>query len=90
MPNSWKDHSRTAWSESDENRLPSDERLKIGTLQRIADATEAMAKNHVALTRERDMYERMYRDRQATCERLARQVSALRGVITKLKKRGAR
>lgn len=60
--------------------------IKLGALQRIADATEMMAKNHVRLVADRDMYEKMYRQQVATTERLSRQVSALRGVITRLKK----
>lgn len=83
----YRERSRTNWGSSEEALTL--EQINAGALMRIADASEAMAKNHVALMREREMYERMYRERQATCQRLSRQVSALRGVITKLK-RGAR
>ena len=64
---------------------PSDTQIACGALQRIADATEVMAKNHAALIAERDRYERWYKEAKAGAERLARSNSALRGTITRLK-----
>jgi hypothetical protein len=68
---------------------PDREEIKLGCLQRIADATEAMAKNHVQLQNSLDYYKRAYNDEIESRRRLVRQVNALRGVITKLKKKAA-
>lgn len=65
---------------------PSNEDIQIGCLQRIADAAELMAKEHARLVRDRDYYERGYRERGAEIERLIRQRSALRGAITRMKR----
>jgi hypothetical protein len=62
------------------------EHLKLGALQRIADATENMAGNYTRLQSERDELRRLYRERGAEVDRLVRQIASLRGVITKQKK----
>lgn len=56
--------------------------LDIGTgcLQRIADALDAMAGDQVRLKEERDTYLAAY-------NKAERQIKALRGVITRLKKK---
>ncbi len=85
---SWKDHSRTEWSSRpDSVSTPSDDRLKIGCLQRIADAAELMAKSHATLVAERDRYKRWYEEADARCAKRNLSIAALRGVITKLKKK---
>ena len=53
-------------------------------LQRIADATETMAKNHDELQRRAESFERMYKDQRRRAKSLERSNAALRGVITKL------
>lgn len=60
--------------------------IKIGCLQRIADATETMAGNYIALIEERDRYMQWYRQEQSSVAMLERSISAFKGVITKLKK----
>ena len=87
MNSSWKDASRIAW----ENGSLSDaqlgtERLTVGCLQRIADATEKMAHNYQQLITERDRYERWYEQEKRSRQALERRVAALRGRITKLLK----
>lgn len=62
------------------------EEIKTGALQRIADATEVMARNYQQLIDERDTFRRWYRSEKAANERLARSNAALRGTITKLKR----
>jgi hypothetical protein len=69
------------------NTAPTLEEINSGSLQRIADAVELMAKNHAALLEERDRYKRRWEeelDRRAARDQT---ISALRGVITKLKKK---
>jgi hypothetical protein len=61
------------------------EHINAGSLQRIADATELMAKNYLQLQSDRDLYKRWYNESSAQKAKLYRQISALRGVITKLK-----
>lgn len=66
---------------------PTADDLRLGCLQRIADATEAMAKNHDDLVRQRDNA-RADRDFwRRECERERRSAIALRGVVTRLKRK---
>lgn len=65
------------------------EEINCGSLQRIADAMDKMASSYDRLREERDRYEQWYRDRNLRVEELERQVAALRGVITKLRNKGA-
>ena len=66
---------------------PTLEEIKVGSLQRIADAAELMAQNHAQLIRERDNYKRWYEAALDRRHSLERRVAALRGVITKMKRR---
>ena len=82
MPESFKDESRKNWHQTEGK--PSDDRLKLGCLQRIADATETMARNYSSLISKRNRYEGYYKDQQARREKAERSNAALRGQITKL------
>ena len=64
------------------------EHINAGSLQRIADACESMAKNHDSLVRQRDMYLNWYNEEQSKAKQMQRTIRALKGAITKLKKRG--
>jgi len=81
----YADESRNEYGRETANGNLQNDDLKVGCLQRIALATEAMAKNHVRLMEERDRYERWYRNEQASGQRLARSNAALRGYIKRLK-----
>ena len=61
--------------------------IKVGSLQRIADATEMMARRYEELIRERDQYKRWYEDAARQSQERERSITSLRGVITKLKQR---
>lgn len=63
-----------------------DSGLQIGCLMRIAAATELMAKPYQGLIDDRDRYKRWYEGREHETHVLRLRLSALRGVITKLKK----
>lgn len=63
------------------------EQVRIGALQRIADATEAMAKNHNDLLRDVKLYKDMYQNQTMQRQQLERSNAALRGQITKLRKK---
>ena len=61
--------------------------FKESVLLRIAEATELMAQNHKDLVRDRDDYERWYREENKKVKILEKRVAGLKGYITKLKKR---
>lgn len=83
-----REESKANWSSSTPKATVDE--LKIGCLQRIADATEVMAQNHRELQANLDMYKRWATERQDKINRLERKVSALRGVITRMKRGGRR
>ncbi|QDU67692.1 hypothetical protein [Engelhardtia mirabilis] len=64
------------------------EGINSGSLQRIADATEIMAQSYQGLIDERNRYERLYTAERADTSRLERSNAALRGVITRMKRKG--
>lgn len=64
---------------------PGLEQINCGSLLRIADATELMARSHVRLIQERDEFERRMKAAHVREARLQRCLSAAKGQITKLK-----
>lgn len=60
--------------------------INAGSLQRIAAATELMAQSYSELIDQRDRYKRSYEVERSRVIRLKLSVSALKGVITKMKK----
>lgn len=85
MADTLKDASRKEWACLGE--LATHEELQTGCLQRIADATELMAKSYRGLIEERDFYKRWWKKEEANANSLSRRNAALRGVITKMKGR---
>jgi Mor family transcriptional regulator len=85
---SWKEASRKNWMSQleKEDDIPTDQ-IKAGAIMRIADAVEVMAKNYAKLIRERGYFERWYKEERESKNKLNRSNSALRGHITRLKKR---
>lgn len=77
-----REHSKQNWTSAG-----TIEEVNAGSLQRIADATEVMAGNFIALQNDRDLYKRWWKEDQETIVMLSRQVSALKGVITKMKRK---
>lgn len=65
------------------------EHINAGSLQRIADATEAMSKNYVGLQSTCDWYKKNYREEQERRQKLERRLNSLKGYITRLKKAAA-
>lgn len=80
MPN-MRDESRKNWEAG--NSL---EVINAGSLQRIADATEAMAKSYTALRSHADWLEQDRKRLQATIERLNHSNAALRGHLKRIKR----
>jgi hypothetical protein len=65
---------------------PTFEEIQTGALQRIADATELMARSYITLIKSRDNYKQMYENSCTREAGLRRRITALRGVITRFKK----
>jgi len=82
---SFKAKSKENWEPA--NGPITNEQIKVGCLQRIADATELMANNYQTLINERDRYKRNWEYQKEESERMARRISALQGVITRMKKK---
>jgi len=83
----WIEESKKIWFTETDHSLDV-ETVKAGCLMRIATATEAMAQNYKALIDERDRYKRYYEEQKRRAETLERQNAALRGHLTRRKKRG--
>lgn len=82
----YRDESRKNWGNTDSGNLTI-QQINTGALLRIADASEAMAKNHNDLI-STVAYWRGRAERAEQCSaRLARTVAALRGVITKMRRK---
>lgn len=83
----YRDESRKNWGRTlPQNQTISEDDIKLGAILRIADAAEAMAKNHVALQNDRDYLARRVRELDAVCARLSRSNAGLRGVIKRMKR----
>jgi hypothetical protein len=79
------EHSRRAYTSRDVTAQESE--VQTGALQRIASAVETMSGNYQKLIEQRDTYYRWFEVERASRRRLERSNSALRGVVTKLKRR---
>jgi len=86
MFKSYREQSKRNWGSDHEDPLTV-EQVNCGALLRIADATEKMAQSYQQLISERDSYKKGYEDRLARIEKLKKSNAALRGQITRLKKR---
>jgi hypothetical protein len=77
-----KEASQKTWTSND-----STEHINAGSLQRIADAVEAMATDHVQLLRNVDFYKRGYEERGAEVLRLHHAIAGHKAAYTKLKRK---
>lgn len=84
---SYREESRKNWGKDTSRGGLTDADVKLGALLRIADATEAMAKRHKELIDERDRFERLYKAELSRRCAWQRSAAALKGQVTKLKKR---
>lgn len=88
MSAAYKEESRKNWYLAGDAK-PSTEHLQLGCLQRIADATELMAKRYQDLLDERDSAQRSRDYWESEHARLLRRLNAAKGQITKLKRKAA-
>lgn len=86
MSQNYRMESRREWI-SPGAAVPTIEQLSFGALQRIADATELMAKRYSDLIAEAERHKSSRDYWQRESERRERSIIALRGQITKLKKK---
>jgi len=63
------------------------EAINTGSLQRIADATEAMAKNFIQMQKDLNYYRNRLDEKSGESDMWYRKYCAMKGVVTKLKKR---
>lgn len=82
----YRDESRTNWGTSQLGPLNLDQ-INTGAILRIADATEVMAKDHQDLINDRDWYKKRYEEGLEDLKKLDRKITAMKGVITKLKRK---
>lgn len=61
------------------------EQVHLGAMLRIADATEKMSARYVGLLDEVERLRRCDREQRDAINRLQRSISALKGVVTKMK-----
>ena len=82
------EHSKTEWVPGEKigEGWPGPERIKMGCLQRIAAATEAMAENNSKLINDLNWYKLRLEEEQQHIYRLEYQIRGLRGAITRLKR----
>lgn len=78
-----KDVSRTDYTAA----APTIENINAGSLQRLAAASELMARNYNTLIEEAARHKRWYEDERDRCRRHARTITALRGVITRMSRK---
>jgi len=84
---SYRKESQIDWgATTDEATGLSLEQVNTGAFLRMADATEKMAGNFIRLQNDLEMYKRWYENSQKENRRLQKQVSGLKGAITKMKK----
>jgi hypothetical protein len=87
MSESYKKESRRDWFQSGAAENLTTAELSLGCFQRIADATELMAKRHQELMAQKERAEQSrdyWRDEH---DHMGRKLIAMRGQITKLKKK---
>lgn len=82
---SYRKESKKDWGTRNSDGL-SLEQINTGCLLRIADASEAMAKNHQKLIDDLDYYKRRYEESSKGIEVLFRRIAGLKGYIKRLKK----
>ncbi len=78
----YRESSKANWTNTGPITI---EHVNAGSLQRIADATELMAKNYAHLVGERDRLQQYHKNAQDEIMHLCRRISAMRGAITRLK-----
>jgi hypothetical protein len=83
----WKDESRKDWATKlADGETLSTEKIQLGAILRIADATELMASEQIKMKNDLEWYKRRYYEQTLEIQEIKRSNAALRGHITRLKK----
>jgi porphobilinogen deaminase len=85
MSETFRNASKQDYRRAEAER-PTHEQINLGCMQRIADATELMAKDRSDLVKENKWLASSRKHFRDDCEFLRRQVAAQKGLVTKLKK----
>jgi len=86
---SYKKESYADWYDPSREK-PTNEQLRLGCLQRIADATEAMAERHTTLLRRNEYLMEENKMFRSWLRQGSRREAGLRSYITRLKKKVAK
>ena len=70
--------------------LGTEEDIRTGCLQRIADGVEKMTEGWIRLTESRELYKKWYEEERLCAAKMSRRIIALQGVITRLKNQQVR
>lgn len=85
----YREQSRNVqWGTNSDYDSLSFEEINCGSLLRIADSMEVVAKEYNAILADMKFYQKRYHELLDQVERLKRSNAALRGVITKMKGAG--
>ena len=82
---SYREASKADWAT--ELQIPTTEQIQLGALLRMADALDQMKRPFTDLLRDRERYERYYREGMEREKRMLRQIAALRGHLKRMKKK---
>lgn len=80
-----RESSKGNWASSN-----SVEHINCGSLQRIADATEVMAKRHLELIAEVERLKRDVEWRRREMQLMGRRIAGLRGRVTAMKRKAVK
>ena len=78
--------SKLNWKVNNDEGKANIEEINSGSLQRIATATEIMAKNHQELIDSKEFYRKQYRYYQEQNSLKEKSIAAYKGHITRLKR----
>lgn len=81
----YREESRKDWCNGQSDK-PTAEQIKLGCLQRIADATESMAKEYNRLLMENNVLKNSRARYRDEAEMLRRRLAATKGVVTRMKR----
>ena len=82
----FKEGSKKSFIAHDNQSNLNMDQINTGCMQRIADATELMAKSNASLVWERDYFKRRAMDAEASLSTMTRSRNALKGVVKRMKK----
>jgi hypothetical protein len=85
----YREKSRQDWHRTIGGEGATDAEIQLGALQRIADAAEKMAASYDTMRNSRDYWQRRAEDQSAEIGRMVGSIRALRGVITRMKRKGS-